>query len=744
MSANDFLAQDLQNAADSAGLVPSTRREFLKRVAGGIIVFVAFGDLAAAQEAANAAARPRVARPELPTDFNAFLRIDEDGRVTCFTGKIEMGQGPITSLPQMVADELEAPLDSVDIVMGDTDLCPFDMGTWGSLTTRQFGPALRAAAAEAKAVLLELAAETLQVPVARLTAKDGVIFDQQDQTRRITYGQLAKGKKIERHLKIKPSVKDFAQFAVMGKPLLRRDAREKVTGKAQYSADIRQPGMLYAKILRPPAHGAKLTSVDTAPAKEIAGVQVVQDGDLVAVLHELPDVAEQALEKIKAEFSIPSGNVNDRTIFDHLLAAAPPVNVVSKDGDLDEGKRLAQRSFETTYLNSYVAHSAMEPHAALARIEGEKATVWASTQNPFGARDEIARAIGFPTGNVRVITPFVGGGFGGKTVNTQAVEAARLAKATGHPVQVMWSRAEEFYYDAFRPAAVVKIKSGIDGAGKITFWDYAVYCAGDRGAPHFYTIPHHRTAAAGNFQGPPGLHPFAVGAWRAPGNNTNTFARESQIDLMAAAAGIDPVKFRLDHLRDPRMIRVLQAAADHFGWTPAKSPSRRGYGVACGMDAGTWVAAIAEVAVDASKGAVQVKRVLCAQDMGIVINPEGAKIQMEGCITMGLGYALSEEVHFDNGKILDTNFDTYTIPRFSWVPKIETVILEANEFPPQGGGEPAIILMGALIANAIHDATGARLLQLPMTPARVKAALPNGGLSSVDSPRPAAPVAFEG
>jgi isoquinoline 1-oxidoreductase len=595
------------------------------------------------------------------------------------------------------------------------------------LTTRQFGPAFRAAAAEAKAVLLELASETLQVPVARLTARDGVIFDRQDPTRRITYGQLAKGRKIERHLKVKPSVKDFAAFALMGKPLLRRDARDKVTGKAQFSADIRLPGMLYAKILRPPAHGAKLTSVDTTPAKATAGVQVVQDGDLVAVLHELPDVAEQALERIKAEFTIQPREPNDRTIFEHLLAAAPAANVVSKGGDLDEGKRLAQRSFETTYLNSYVAHSAMEPHAALASIEGDKATVWASTQNPFGARDEIARALGFPTEKVRVITPFVGGGFGGKTVNTQAVEAARLAKATGRPVQVMWSRAEEFYYDAFRPAAVVKIKSGIDAAGQMTFWDYTVFCAGDRGAPHFYTIPHHRTAAAGGFQGPPGLHPFAVGAWRAPGNNTNTFARESQIDLMAAAAGIDPVQFRLNHLRDPRMIRVLQAAADHFG-------------VACGMDAGTWVAAIAEVAVDASKGAVQVKRVLCAQDMGVVINPEGAKIQMEGCITMGLGYALTEEIQFEGGKILDTNFDTYTIPRFSWVPKIDTVILEANEFPPQGGGEPAIILMGAVIANAIHDATGARLLQLPMTPARVKAALLTGGLTSANSPLPAAPV----
>jgi isoquinoline 1-oxidoreductase len=717
MRTDDYLALDFK---DSVDLFRQNRREFLKRLGGGIFIFVTLGDLTIAQEAGRQRGGPQGS----PSDFNAFLRIGEDGRVTGFTGKIEMGQGPITSLPQMLAEELETPLDTVEIVMGDTERCPWDMGTFGSMTTRSFGPALQAAAAEAKAVLLELAAEALKVPQAQLVAQGGVIFDGQNKEQRCTYGQLAKGQKIERHLKVKPTLKDVAKFTVMGKPLVRRDGRDKVTGKAQYAGDLREPGMLYAKLLRPPAHGARLKSVDTTPAKAVAGVQIIQDGDLVAVLHELPDVAEAALEKIKAEFELPAAGVDDKTIFDHLLNSDPKGRVVSEGGDLAEGRKLAGKTFDQTYLNSYVAHAAMETHSALAKVEGDKATIWASTQNPFGAQREIAEAIGLPAQKVRVITPFVGGGFGGKTRNTQAVEAARLSKAVGKPVQVVWSRAEEFFYDTFRPAAIVKISSGIDGSGKMVFWDYDVLYAGERGAAQFYAIPNHRTTARpSGRQGAGGGHPFATGAWRAPGNNTNTFARESQIDIMAAAAGMDPVEFRLKNLSDPRMIRVLKAAAEGFGWTASKAPSKRGYGVACGMDAGTWVAAIAEAEVDAKKGTVQVKRVVCAQDMGLVVNPEGARIQMEGCATMGMGYALTEEVHFKDGKVLDDNFDTYELPRFSWVPKIETVLIDANDSPPQGGGEPTIILMGAVIANAIYDRTGARLFQLPMTPERILAAI---------------------
>lgn len=702
-----------------AAAYPLNRRDFLKRLGGGIIVLWA----APTNLASPLAAQERMQRG-YPSDFNAYLRIGEDGRVSCFTGKIEMGQGIVTSLAQELAEEFEISLDVIDMVMGDTDLCPYDRGTWGSQSTRFFGPALRAAGAEAKAVLIELASEQLKIPQNRLTVKDGVVLEKAKPSNRVTYAQLAKGQKIARQLSEKAIVKSAADFKMIGKPVTRRDGLEKVTGQAKYTADIQFPDLLYARILRPPAHEAKLKSVDTTAAQQIAGVQIIRDGDLVAVLHKYPDVAENALKKVKAEFDTPAANVDDQSIFDHLLKVAPEGQVVSTGGDLATGQKNASATFESTYLNSYVAHAPMEPHTATAKMEVDKITVWASTQSPFGAKDEIAQALGMPAEKVRVITPYVGGGFGGKSRNLQVVEAARLAKLSGKPVQVAWTRAEEFFYDSFRPAAIVKIKSGLAEAGSIAFWDYHVYCAGERGAQHFYDIAHHSTTVyPSNRRGTPSAHPFATGAWRAPANNTNTFARESQIDIMAAKAGVDPLEFRLNNLKNDKLQGALKAAAEKFGWKPGKSPSGRGVGVACGFDAGTWVVVMAEVEVDKGTGGVQVKRIVAAQDMGLVINPAGAKIQMEGCAMMGLGYALTEELHFKGGQIFDLNFDTYQLPLFSWLPQIETVLIESKDLDPQGGGEPVIICMGAVIANAIFDATGARLFQLPMTPERIKNAM---------------------
>jgi nicotinate dehydrogenase subunit B len=703
--------------------LPVNRRQFLKRLGvlgGGIIVYFTVGE----PRASARTSRTGFLGANIPEDFNAFLRIGADGRVTCLTGKIEMGQGPITSLPQMLAEELDVSYDAVDIIMGDTEFCPWDGGTFGSLTTRHFGIFLREAAAEAKGVLMELAAEYLMRPVEHLTTENGVVFDKGQPLHRVTYSRLTQGKIIERRLKKVPPLKPPSAFTIIGRSYLRRDAYEKVTGKALYAGDIRVPGMIYAKILRPPAHGATLKSVETSEAEKVVGVRLIRDGDLIAVLHEHPDEAERALARIRARYDRPRTGIDDQNIFDHLMKRAPGPETASRGGSLETGKGLATTLIKETYLNSYVAHAPMEPHTAVAKVENNRVTVWASTQAPFRVRQLVAGTLNLPPENVRVITPFVGGGFGGKNASDQAAEAARLAKLAGRPVQVAWSREEELFYDTFRPAAIVKIKSGINGSGDIVLWDYKVYFAGERGCEQFYNIPHHMEAVYGQWRGTAaGVHPFAVGPWRAPANNTNTYARELHLNIMASEAGIDPLEFRLRNLKDRRMIGALEAAAEKFGWQPAKTPSGRGHGVACGIDAGTYVAAMAEVRVDKQTGNVDVRRVVCAQDMGIVVNPEGARLQMEGCITMGLGYALSEEVRFRDGEIFDRNFDTYGIPRFSWLPEIETVLVENADVPPQGGGEPAVVCMGGVIANAVLDATGARLFQLPMTPARIKEAM---------------------
>ena len=701
---------------------PLSRRAFLKRMGllgGGLVIYGTLGDVSAWARAP----RTGYLGARVPTDFNAFLRIGADNRVTGFVGKIEMGQGVMTSFAQMLAEELDVAYEAVDMVMGDTERCPWDAGTWGSLSTRYYGVFVKEAACEARGVLKELAAERLGCPVARLETKKGVLFDREHPAARVTYGELTAGKVIERHLDTLPPLKPVAAHTISGRPHSRRDAAVKVTGEAQFTADMRLPGMLYARILRPPAHGARLKGLDTTAAEEMDAVTLIRDGDLVAVLHPDPDGAARALAAVQADFVLPRTGIDHETIFDHLLANAPAPVTAAQSGSLAAGTQQSATLFEGTYTNSYVAHAPMEPHAALAAVEDGRATVWASTQAPFGVRDSVAQVLNLPPAKVRVITPFVGGGFGGKSASAQALEAARLARRAGRPVMVVWTREEEFFFDTFRPAAVVKIRSGVDRDGKLALWDYRVYFAGGRGCENFYTIPHHREAVYGEWHMGPGVHPFAVGPWRAPGANTNVYARDLQLNIMAAAAGRDPLEFRLNHLEDRRMRGVLQAAADRFGWTAAEPPSGRGYGISCGIDAGTYVAAMAEVAVDRASGEITVKRVVCAQDMGQVVNPRGAALQMEGCITMGLGYALSEEIHFSDGRLLDVNFDTYTIPHFSRLPEIETVIVPNEALPPKGGGEPAIVCMGGVLATAVYDATGARLFQLPMTPERVRAAL---------------------
>jgi isoquinoline 1-oxidoreductase len=390
-----------------------------------------------------------------------------------------------------------------------------------------------------------------------------------------------------------------------------------------------------------------------------------------------------------------------------------------EQGNLAEGRILANQTIKSEFYTHYVAHAPIEPYAVVAHVKGEKARVWASTQAPFRVQQTAAETLGIEEENVHVKTPFVGGGFGGKKSGQQISEAVRLSKITGKPVQLAWSRKEEFFYDSFRPAALVQLESGIHANGQITFWDCDLLFTGSRSSEPIYNIPHFQV----KLRSSRGAHPFRTGAWRGPGSNTNVFAMESHTDMLAGAAGMDPMQFRMKNLSDERMLRVLRKAAENFGYGFEKGPSGKGYGIACTNYLNTYVATIAQVSVNRSTGSVNVERVLCAQDMGEVINPQGAKLQIEGGITMGLSAALSEEIAFHGGTIQTENFDSYQITRFSDAPPIEVVLINNPDIPPQGCGEPAITTVGAALANAVFDATGARLYTLPMTPERILNAL---------------------
>ena len=687
------------------------RRDFLKKVGGGIIVVFCLGKLSLLEGWGQ----------NNDTDalnFNAYIRVKEDGRINCYTGKIEMGQGIITSLAQVVADELEVSIGSVDMIMGDTELCPYDAGTWGSLTTRFADPVLRAAAAEAREILIDLAETKLEVSEDNLTLENGVIYDTQNPLNKTTYAELTKGKKIVKNLEKKPDIKRASEFNLIGKPIISTDAIAKVTGTAKYSADIKLPNMVYATVVRPKIVGSKKVQVDSSQLENFLEVELINDGDLVAVVHSDPEVSLKASKKVKVTWEAPEQKMDNETIFKYLEDNIKNNDIFQEEGSLEVGKTTSKVILKAQYQDGYKAHAPMETHTATCYFEGDKLTIWTSTQTPFGTQDQLAKALEIPKENVHVKQIFLGGGFGGKIYNQQAIEAARIAKICKKPVQLVWSRREEFMYDKFRPAAVMNVTSGVNENGKLNLWEFDIYCAGTRGTKLFYDVENNRTRMFNDRD----IHPFGTGAWRAPGNNSTTFARESHLDVTAFEAGIDPLEFRLKNLKSENMIATLKLGAEKFDWNRKKKEGH-GYGIALGEDAGTSVVMIAEVHVDKKTGIVTPIKVVCSQDMGQVVNPHGATLQTEGGITMGLGYALYEDIEFNGGSVKSRNFSNYTITKFSNTPEIECVFIDKMDAKPQGGGEPAIICVGGAIANAVFDACGARVNRMPVTPERILEAL---------------------
>jgi CO/xanthine dehydrogenase Mo-binding subunit len=685
------------------------RRDFFKLLGGGLLVCVASSHVTA-QESDG---RGRW-RPEMPSTLDSWLHIGEDGKVTVFTGKVEVGQNARTSLTQQVTEELRVPIASVTMRMGDTDLTPFDMGTFGSRTTPQMGTQLRKAAASARAVLVELAAGKWEVAASGLSAENGQVRDPKS-GRTISYAQLTHGQKLMKVILDEPPVTPAAEWKVAGTSVPKRDGRDFITGAHRYAADQMRPGMLFGKVVRPRAFRAKLASCDISEAEKIAGVTVVRDGDFVGVAASDEKTAERAAAAVRANWDAPQ-QISDKELFQYLKShPAEERGYEGRDesvsGSLEPARSQAAKTLQSTYAVAYIAHVPLEPRAALAEWNHGKLTVWTGTQRPFAVRDELLNAFHLAEGGARVIVPDTGSAYGGKHTGEVAVEAARLAKAAGNPVRLVWTREEEFTWAYFRPAGVIDVKSGVSNDGKLVFWEFDNYNSGPAGMDTPYEVPNQRIAFH------PADSPLRQGSYRSLAAAANHFARESHMDELAHELKMDPFEFRLKNLTDDRLRAVFQSAADKFGWGKQKSSATRGFGIAGGFEKNGYVATCAEVAIN--QGEVKVVRVTEAFDCGAVVNPEELKNQISGAIVQGLGGALFEAIHFDNGRILNPHLAEYRIPRFSDAPRIEVVLVDRKDKPSMGAGETPLIGICPAVANAIFHATGQRLRSMPLVPGRM-------------------------
>jgi nicotinate dehydrogenase subunit B len=691
------------------------RRDFFKILGAGIAVFATAKDVLGVQE--TAPGHRSFHNEELPKDITAWLHIGEDGSVTGFTGKAEIGQNIRTALAQTIADELRVPFESVRMVTADTALTPFDAGTFGSRTTPTITPQLRRVAAAARDILVEAAAKEWSVAPERLVADGAKVTDPRS-GRSFKYSELARGKTLAQNLPVEDPMTPAAQWTIAGKPIPKVDGRSFVTGKHQYTPDLRPEGMLHGKVLRPPSFGATLTSCDDSAAKAMAGVFVVQDGAFVGVAAPSAHEAQRALDAIHAQWrEVPQ--ISSKEIFSYLkqnAAAKTDDRYRNQKGSVEEGLAGTVHRLDATYTVAYIAHAPLEPRAAVAQWADGKLTVWTGTQRPFANRDELADVFHLPESSVRVIVPDTGSAYGGKHTSDAAIEAARLARAAGRPVKVVWTREEEFTWAYFRPAGVIEIKSGIAADGTLTAWEFHNYHSGSSGIETPYVVANQRT----EYHAVPLI--LRSGSYRGLAATANHFARETHMDALANAAKMDPLDFRIKNLSNPRLRAVLEAAAKSFVWPRKKTQQGQGFGVACGDEKGSYVATFAEIVVDQRSGAVRIVRLVEAFECGAIVNPDGLRNQVVGAMIQGLGGALFEAIEFERGRIKNPHFASYRVPRFRDVPEIEAILLDRKDIPSAGAGETPIMAVAPAIGNAIFDATGRRLNNLPMVPNGLRSA----------------------
>ncbi len=685
------------------------RRSFLGVAGVGLVISTASS--ASAQSRQNAGNEGTIAER---------LHIAEDGSITVLTSKVEFGQGSRAQITQAAAEELRVPVERITLVMADSDVVPDDGGTAGSRTTPSTVPAVRRGAAAAREMLLDLAAARWSVNRASLKVEAGVI---QHPTggKTLSYADLARSGGLNEAFKTTiprdVTVAAVKDWQVLGTSVARPNGRDIVTGRHQFPSDIVRPEMRYGKVLRPPSYGATLTKIDLSPAEKIAGVVAVRDGNFVGCVAETSHRARQAVAALEnaASWQRPP-HPSSKDLFSHLKKTAVTGSSgrqaprVFEKGSVSEANGSAKQVLRASYEVAYIQHAPMEPRAAVAEWQDGRLTVWTGTQQPARVRRELADSFHIPEQRVRLIVPDTGGGFGGKHSGEVAVEAARLAKAAGHPVSLRWTREEEFTWAYFRPAGLMETAAGIDADGRILSWEFANYNSGASALQSPYEIAHRREQFIYCDS------PLREGSYRALASTANNFARESFMDEIAAASKADPLEFRLAHLKHERVRGVLQAAAERFGWSERRKQRRpgRGIGLACGTEKGSYVAACVEVEADRERGQIRVLEICEAFECGAIQNPANLRAQVEGCIVMTLGGALQEEMQFEDGRILNGRFSQYPVPRFKDLPPIETVLVNRPDLTSAGAGETPMIAVPPAIANAVFNAASVRIRSMPI------------------------------
>jgi CO/xanthine dehydrogenase Mo-binding subunit len=711
---NDDLQLDLEIEryelfADPVYNFSFNRRQFLKVFTGGIALIVPLSNLltAAAQQEQGESGRGRF-NQRVPNDIAAWIYMDEKGEIAVYTGKVELGQNIRTSLAQVVAEELRVPVDAIRMVMADTDQVPFDAGTFGSRTIPFMAPQLRKAAAAARETLVALAAEQMKIAPAEVRIIDRRLVNH-DGSKALTFREVTGGRKIVKEIPADVPITAVKDWTIAGKSVPKVDAFFFVTGFHKYTSDIKPDGMLFGRVVRPAALNSTLVSADTKAAEAITGVSVVRDGDFIGIAASDPSLLARAEKAIAVHWRAP-GQPGAAQLYELLKRESSPSRGGGRPvGSIEQGMAQADKRLSQTYTVAYIAHAPLEPRAAVAEWKDNKLTVWTGTQRPFGVRSELAEAFHIPEESVRVIVPDTGSGYGGKHTGECAIEAARLARATGKPVKLVWTREEEFTWAYFRPAGVIEVSSGVKNDGTVTAWEFHNYNSGASAIQSKYAFPNQ------NIQFHNSQSPLRQGSYRGLAATANHFAREVHMDELAQLIGMDPVEFRLKNTQDQRLKAVLESAAKTFGWGAKKQP-RRGAGIACGFEKGSYIATAAEVSVDPKTKKVKLERVVASFECGAIVNPVHLHNQVEGAVVQAIGGALFEAIDFQNGEILNPKFSRYRVPRFSDMPAIEIVLLDRKDLPSAGAGETPIVGLAPAVSSAIFEATGQRLRELPLVP----------------------------